>query len=297
MGDKRRAVMVPVDSIHVQNPRNRDRKKFEQLRANIATVGLKKPISVSPRREPADGFAYNLICGQGRMQAFIELGQKEIPAFVDDMPVEAQLLQSLVENLARRTPRMMEMVRQLGALRDRGYTNTDIAHKTGIDHSTVGGLLRLLDQGEERLLQAVEAGRIPMGVAIIIASSEDKDLQRALSEAYENQGLRGKSLLQATRLVEQRRTYGKKIGRTGANGCATGRNGKPVTAESIVRTFEQESKRQRLVIKRAELCETQLTFIVNALRTMLADENLVNLLRTEGLDTMPAYLAERMEGR
>lgn len=297
MGEERRVVMVPVDAVHVQNPRNRDRKKFEQIKANIAIVGLKKPISVSPRAEPADGIAYDLVCGQGRLQAFIELGQREIPAFVEVMPVEEQMLQSLVENLARRTPRMMEMVRQLGTLRDRGYTNTDIARRTGIDHSTVGGLLRLLDQGEERLLQAVEAGRIPMGVAIVIAGSDDKDVQRALSEAYENQGLRGKSLLRATRLVEQRRTYGKKIGRTGANGRAEGRDGKPLTAESIVRAFEQESKRQRLVIKRAELCETQLTFIVNALKAMLADENLVNLLRAEGLDTMPAYIAERMERR
>ncbi len=282
--------MIPVDKIHVQNPRNRSRKKFDQIIASIAHIGLKRPIKVSPRKPGGDGDAeFDLICGQGRLEAFIALGQKEIPALVEDIPREEQLLGSLVENLARRTPRMMEMARQVGALRDRGYSNAEIARKIDSDDTTVGGMLRLLDQGEERLLQAVDAGRIPMSVAIIIATSDDKKVQRALSEAYENHGLRGKGILRATRLVEQRRTYGKKIGR---NGRSVRSGGNPITPEFIVRAFEQESKRQRLAIKKAELCQAQLLFIVNALKSILADENFVNLLRAEDMDTMPAYLAD-----
>jgi ParB family chromosome partitioning protein len=35
-------------------------------------------------------------------------------------------------------------------------------------------------------------------------------------------------------------------------------------------------------------------FVVGALRDLFSDENFVNLLRAEGLDTLPKYLAERV---
>jgi len=46
--------MIPVDKIHVQNPRNRNRKKFDQIVASIAHIGLKRPIKVSPRKPGVD---------------------------------------------------------------------------------------------------------------------------------------------------------------------------------------------------------------------------------------------------
>jgi ParB family chromosome partitioning protein len=280
--------LIPVDKIHILNPRNRDSKKFAQIVASIAHLGLKRPIVVSRRSESAGDECYDLVCGQGRLEAFIALKQESIYAIIVDISREERLLGSLVENCARRTPRAFEMVKQVGMLRDRGYKNADIARKIDMDETTVGAVLRLLDQGEERLLQAVEAGRIPVSVATIIASSSDKEVQKALTQAYDSKSLRGKPLLRATRLVEQRRMYGK----NGSRGAQ--RTSKPVTSDAIVRVFEQESKRQRLAIKKAELCDTRLLFIVNALKSILADENFRNLLRAEKLETLPTYLAEQL---
>jgi ParB family chromosome partitioning protein len=45
---------------------------------SIANVGLKRPITVSPRKCEADSASYDLVCGQGRIEAFIQLGQTEI---------------------------------------------------------------------------------------------------------------------------------------------------------------------------------------------------------------------------
>ncbi len=281
--------LIPVDKIHVLNPRKRDPKRFAQLVASIAHLGLKRPIVVSCRAEIVGDTEYDLICGQGRLEAFIQLEQTAIPAIVENRSREERLLRSLVENCARRTARMLEMVKQIGVLRDRGYNNSEIARKVDLDDSTISVALKLLDQGEERLLQAVESGRIPWSVAAIIATSSDKQVQKALTQAYDDHGLRGKPLLRAIRLVEQRRAYGKHIGR------GPQRASEPVTPEGIVRAFEQESKRQRLVIRKAELCDTRLLFIANALKSLLADENFRNLLRAERLDTLPAHLAEQIE--
>jgi len=280
--------MIPIDKVHVLNPRNRDKRKFGEIVTNISHLGLKRPIVVSRRSEVEGDDGYDLVCGQGRLEAFQKLGQTMIPAIVTDISRDERLLGGLVENCARRTPRMIEMVRQIGALRDKGYKNVEIARKIDVDETMVSGVILLLDQGEERLLQAVECDRIPVTVAMMIATANDVEVQKALAEAYEKKQLRGKAILRAKQIVEQRRTFGKNF--RGTKRAAS----KPVSSDAIVRAYNNESKRQRLAIKKAELCDTRLLFIVNAMKSLFEDENFVNLLRAEGLDALPAYLAEQM---
>ena len=92
-------IMIPIAEIHVLNPRHRDQKKFEAIVNSIKTLGLKMPITVSLRaeNEPA-GLKYDLVCGQGRMEAFIALGHHEIPAIVVEITKEERLIRSLVES-------------------------------------------------------------------------------------------------------------------------------------------------------------------------------------------------------
>jgi ParB family transcriptional regulator, chromosome partitioning protein len=93
--------MVPVDAITVLNSRARNRRVFDELITSIAHLGLKKPITVSRRGTEPE---YDLVCGQGRLEAFIALGQREIPAIVIEASPEDCYVMSLVENLARRHP-------------------------------------------------------------------------------------------------------------------------------------------------------------------------------------------------
>ncbi|MEC8715776.1 MAG: ParB N-terminal domain-containing protein, partial [Pseudomonadota bacterium] len=72
---------IPIDAIEVLNPRARNKRIFEELVDSIAKVGLKRPITVR-RAEAGDG--YELVCGQGRKEAFQKLGQSMIPAMVVD---------------------------------------------------------------------------------------------------------------------------------------------------------------------------------------------------------------------
>jgi len=50
-----------------------------------------------------------------------------------------------------------------------------------------------------------------------------------------------------------------------------------------------------LLVKKANLAQTRLTFIVNALRRLLADEEFLTLLRAEAMHTLPRPLAEQLE--
>lgn len=281
--------MIPVDQIDVLNPRERNAKVFGEIVGNIKALGLKKPISVTPR-DTEHGKRYLLVCGEGRLTAFRTLGESEIPALVIDVSDEDAFLMSLAENIARRQSRPLEILAGIGQLKDKGYTPKNIAAKTGLTMQYVQGILALLEQGEERLLVAVEKGHIPLNAAlgIVGAGNDDKAMQSALQDAYESGKLRGKQLMEVRRIIEKRQVLGKTVSK------AAPRKRAETSTSSLVRTYQREVERQKLMIKKAEFVQQRLLFVIGALRQLLADENFVNLLRAEGLDTLPKYLSERV---
>lgn len=282
---------IPIEQINVVNPRSRGKEKFKLIIDNIATLGLKKPITVARRETKSGEERYDLVCGQGRLEAFQSLGEAEVPAIVIDASKEDLMLMSLAENLARRQFTTLDLVRDIVALKERGYTTPQIAKKTGLHHSYLSGILKLYAKGEERLIHAVEREIIPLSVAVEIATSDDKGIQRALTEAYERGELRGTKLIRARRIMEKRRSDGKGIkGTNGANGTR-----KPVSSQSVLDAYRKETERQRSLVQKGKICETRLVFIVSAMKQLFADENFVNLLRAERIDSMPQYLAERIK--
>jgi ParB family chromosome partitioning protein len=279
---------IPLDEITILNPRARNKKIFSELVTSIAHLGLKKPITVSAR---TDGSGYDLVCGQGRLEAFLALGQTEIPAIVIEASVEDCFVMSLVENLARRQHSPLEFVREIGSLRERGYSITEIAVKTDFSDEYVYAVCYLLDHGEERLLAGVEKGIIPPTIAMEIARAKDSHVQKALAEAYERKTLPGNQIIAIRRIVEQRNLTGKTVHSIGGTGPASK---KKLTATALVRAYRKETERQKLLVRKATLAQSRLLFVVNALKRLLADEHFVTLLRAESMGTMPRPLAERL---
>jgi ParB family chromosome partitioning protein len=102
---------------------------------------------------------------------------------------------SPVENLARRHPGSLELMREIGALKERGYSNAAIAAKIDFTPDYIAAVCYLLEHGEERLLIAVERGIMPANIAMEIARAPSGDVQQALAEAYENKLLPGNQVL------------------------------------------------------------------------------------------------------
>ena len=282
--------MIPIDQINVLNPRSRNKIVFQSIVSNISNLGLKRPITVAHRTEPADGKLYDLVCGQGRLEAFAALGQAEIPAIVKEASKEECFLMSLVENIARRQIRPLELLREISSLKSRGYSTTEIAHKIDVHKSYVTGICHLLKDGEERLISAVETGRIPLSVAMQIANTDEDGIQRALCQAYEDKTLRGRKLLAVRRIIEARTAHGKSP-KPGVRRKVD----RLQSAEGLVRVYRQEADRQKLLIKKSQLTEHRLLLILSALKNLFRDENFVTLLRAEGLDTIPAPLADKIQ--
>jgi ParB family chromosome partitioning protein len=279
--------MVSTAEIDVANPRVRNQKVFRDIVSNIANIGLKRPITVT-RTTKQDGPMYKLVCGQGRLEAYKALGQTAIPAIVVEASSADAMVMSLVENVARRQHRSVEILQDIEGLKRRGYSDADIAKKTDLSVEYVRGIIRLIESGEDRLLRAVETKQMPVSVAVEIASAEDGDVQRVLQQAYDEKLLRGNRLTKATRLIEQRRRRGKtfQIEDRGRK--------RPVSLQSVLKVYREDSQKKRALVRKADMTKGRLVFVVEALRTILADDHFTTLLEAEGLDTLPKTLSDRL---
>lgn len=285
--------MIPIDRIDVLNPRSRNRKQHREIRDNVEVVGLKRPITVrlKPDEDPP---RYDLVCGEGRIEIFRDLGATEIPAIVIEASEADCLVMSLVENIARRQHRPIDLMQEIGSLRKRGYSDADIARKIGVTASWVNMIATLLERGEERLVASVETGLIPLSFAIDIARADSSEVQNVLMDAYAAGKIKGKKLAAIRRMLDQRMKRSKEVPDNGF-GRRNGR--RQMTAADLMRVYQREAEKQRLLVKKSDYAQTKLLFIVEALKDLLADEMFCTILHAEGLASMPRALAARLPSR
>jgi ParB family transcriptional regulator, chromosome partitioning protein len=278
---------IPIAEIRVVNPRSRNKIKFQLIVSSIEAVGLKRPITVSRRALEPDGTRYDLVCGQGRMEAMTALGQTMIPALVTEASREERYLMSLVENIARRPPSNRDLVREVRSLLQRNYKTSEIARKLGMDRAYVNAVVHLISNGEESLIAAAEAGRLPISVAVMIAGGDDHEVQQALADAYEQGTLRGDKLSAVKRMITQRIAKQREMGKANLTE-------RTLTGKALVREYQHKIREQKGLIKKANTTKDQLLLLTSAVRQLLSDEHFVTLLRAENLADLPEQLAERL---
>lgn len=281
--------LIPINRVEILNSRDRDQKVFDEIVENIRSIGLKKPITVTARTDDGGQTRYLLVCGEGRLNAFRTLGESHIPALVVDASDEDAFIMSLAENIARRGYRPLEVLADIELLRNRGYSEDLIISKTGLSAKYVKDIVFLLDQGEERLIEGVQRGSIPLTTALEIARAKDgnKDLGEMLQEAYESGQLKGRQIIEAKRLIEKREAYGP-------SSSSSTQIKPPATSYSLVRTYQKEVDRQRNMVLKAEHASQCMILVTQGMKRLLADDNFVNLLRAERLDTFPKFLNDRI---
>ncbi|CAG4892226.1 ParB/RepB/Spo0J family partition protein [Paraburkholderia saeva] len=278
--------LIAVERIRVLNPRTRNRRVHLELVRSIESVGLKRPITVCHTEGTEEIGSYDLVCGQGRLEAFSMLGQKVIPARIISATERECLIKSLVENIARRQSRPVEILENITILRHRGYSNADIGRKIGCSAEWVKNIAGLLDKGERRLLTAVEAGHIPLSLAVDIARSTDSECQNLLMDAYNRGELKGRKISVVRKLLEVRANSGKASGR-GESYKARPRTYKP---DELRKLYELEANKHKLIIKRSEFTQGRLMGVIEAFKELLQLDEFIQLLSDEKRNSMPEFL-------
>lgn len=276
--------LVPIDRIRIANPRSRNQHVFREIIESIRKVGLKRPVIVSRR---AKGQLFDLVCGQGRVEAFRALGETTIPAIVLEAPVGTCMVMSLVENVARRRHTHAELLGDIGRLRLQGYGTSEIATKTGLSDEYITGIANLIDKGEQRLINGVEQGLIPLSVAVEIAEIDHPEVQEVLQRAYEAGSLKGHKFIAAKRLLERRLRKGKKS-------ILPVKSGKKLTVSNLIKIYEEDADKKRRLIREARAADDQLTVLAHLIGSLMQDAAFRALLERQQLASLPIALTHRI---
>ncbi len=148
-------------------PRTRmDQQALAELAASIRVQGLMQPLLV----RPVDRESYELIAGERRWRAAQMAGLAEVPALVREVPDEAALALSLIENIQREDLNAMEEAAGVQRLVDEfGMTHEQAADAVGRSRSATTNLLRLLKLAKP-VQDMVMEGALEMGHARALLS-------------------------------------------------------------------------------------------------------------------------------
>src|SRR5262245_58652450 len=170
--------MIAIDQID-PNP-NQPRQvmgDLSELMASIAEKGIIEPIIVRQR-----GNRFQIVAGERRYQAAIQVGLREIPIVIREVDDNEIIEVALVENLQRKDLTAFEEAEALSALADRcKYTHEDMARRLGKSRTSitesislngipedVKNLCRLADiHSKSLLLQIVRQGDAEKMTALV----------------------------------------------------------------------------------------------------------------------------------
>ena len=275
--------MIPVNQINVVNSRKREKTQFQENVRSINEVGLYKPILVNRRNLAASGL-YDLICGEGRLMAHIELGRTHIAADVWDIDERQAQLMTLGENIARTPPQTIEFARVLKEMHDFGMSWKELAAITGKTEEHLRNYVRLIEQGEERLVKGVEDEIFSLSFAMCVAQSTDRSIQHLLMDAFDSGIVNSNNLPRVRRVIEDRLEKGKLLGKK--------RGGAPYTVGRLKRDIRKITREKEAFVYEAGQRENRLMRILEALQRLKKDDVFLGLLKTAGLADNPQLKGE-----
>ncbi len=143
-------------------PRTRmDADSLNELAASIKAQGIVQPILV----RPVEGDRFEIIAGERRWRAAQLAGISEVPVLVREIPDEATLAMSLIENIQRENLNPLEEAAGIQRLVDEfGMSHQQAADAVGRSRPAASNLLRLL-QLAKPVQECLFAGELDMGHA------------------------------------------------------------------------------------------------------------------------------------
>ncbi|GAB2893242.1 ParB/RepB/Spo0J family partition protein [Uliginosibacterium flavum] len=153
-------------------PRTRmDAGSLEELAASIRAQGMMQPITV----RPIAGGRHEIIAGERRWRAAQIAELTEVPVIIREIPDEAALAMSLIENIQREDLNPLEEATGIQRLIDEfGMTHQQAADAVGRSRPATSNLLRLLHL-PAAVQELLMAGDIEMGHARSLLALQPAD--------------------------------------------------------------------------------------------------------------------------
>lgn len=138
--------MIPIDLIDPNPDQPRQvMGDLSELMASISEKGIIEPLVVRQR-----GSRYQIVAGERRYQASVQVGLRELPVVIRDVDDNEIMEVALVENIQRKDLSPFEEAEALHVLADRcGYTHEDLARRMGKSRTAVTESLALAQMPTE----------------------------------------------------------------------------------------------------------------------------------------------------
>lgn len=164
-----------------------DKESLAELAESIKAQGVMQPILV----RPVSPGSYEIIAGERRWRAAQLAGLSEVPALIREVPDEAALAMSLIENIQRENLNPLEEAMGIQRLiKEFGMTHQAASQALGSSRSAVSNLLRLLNLPaavQELLMQ----GKIDMGHSrALLSLPASKQIETANLVVYKQLSVR-----------------------------------------------------------------------------------------------------------
>lgn len=273
--------------IKIVNPRTRNKFTHNEIKENIERTGLRKPITL--RRINDRDYEYALICGQGRLEALINLGETKVPAIIKKVGEEDGYIMSLAENIARRNPRSAELFEIIRNMKKDGLTDKEIGDLIGCSTNWVNNITMLIDKGEQKLLSAVENQKIPLYLAVEFAKSDTKDSQLLFLDAYEKGLIKSRDVVKIRNILDQR-SEGKK----GSRGIEyiQHKGKKKISPEELMALYQDSIDKHKAIHTKSEYVAENLILTKQIMQELILQQEFTKILLAENISNIPTLIIE-----
>lgn len=254
---ERRFAQIPIDKIVVVNSRRRDEERFKETIRSISELGLYKPICVNARRLKKTG-QYELVCGEGRLEACRQLGMTHIEAEIIDVDDERALLTGLAENFTRKNKNVIDFARRILQMYERGMSYAELARITGKSATTMSSYIALMQKGEERLIRGVEEGVFTISFAMEVIENPQSEVQHFLMNEYTNGRISDRDLGRITQILKERE--------------AKGLSNTDMTIKKLRSEVKEKTKQCKMLYENGKAKRDDAIHLMDCLRSLWEDE-------------------------
>jgi ParB family transcriptional regulator, chromosome partitioning protein len=194
--DKITEISVKDIETNPYQPRKRfDDEKITELAASIREYGILQPIIVRRHKK-----GYQLVAGERRYRAAIQIDLQTIPAVIRDIEDDRLMEIALIENLQREDLNPVEEAMAYGQLmQNLQMTQEQLSDRLGKSRSQIANYLRLLNLSEN-VINMLSEGKISVGHAKVLLSVLDPEAQRELAQRIVDEQL---SVRQAEEIIQE----------------------------------------------------------------------------------------------
>ena len=177
--------MVPIEQIEPNPDQPRQLMgDLSELMSSIAEKGIIEPLVVRQR-----GGRYQIIAGERRYQASVQLGLRELPVVIRDVDDGEVIELALIENIQRKDLTAFEEAEALQALaKTSHYTHEDLARRLGKSRTASTESLALTEMPEEVRNLCRLADISSKSLLLQIVRQRDPDKMIALVEKLTREG-------------------------------------------------------------------------------------------------------------